>query len=163
MLTLKLALLWTTRSRLPPQSNFQSKLFSDSMTQSAYYDKIIFLFPPNFISSVRKTGKCSTPHTLTSCLHLLRQFLTRKVRCIFSTRVIHFVCLKFIIPPAHSYLPLTWVGMLFSVEIPYYADWYNGYISALGAEVFFQLYLKMGFQRAFVVSSEDLALFQSVS
>lgn len=35
-------------------------------------------------------------------------------------------------------------------------------ISALGARVFLQLYLKMGFQRMLEVSSENLALFQPI-
>lgn len=40
---------------------------------------------------------------------------------------------------------------------------YTDYINALGAGVVLQLYLKMGFQRMLVVSSENLALFQSIS
>lgn len=82
----------------------------------------------------------------TFCLHLLRRFLTGELTCIFSTRVIHFVCLKFTTPPAHIYLPLTWVGMLLSVEIRYYADWYTDYINALGAGVFLQLIWKWDFR-----------------
>lgn len=36
-------------------------------------------------------------------------------------------------------------------------------ISTLGARVFLQVYLKMGFQRMLVVISENFALFQSIS